>query len=112
MSKRQLSVVLDKRTRERLRAEARIRENSVSMLVRSLIVDGLNRLSQPDEVISRLVLEEMLITLFGLEALIANVFHQPKELLEANRETKNQLLGNWDSRARDKTRKLLNPENK
>ena len=112
MSKRQLSVVLDKRTRERLRAEARIRENSVSMLVRSLVVDGLNRLSQPDEVISRLVLEEMLITLFGLEALVANVFHQPKELLGANREYKNQLLGNWDSRARDKTRKLLNPENK
>ena len=112
MSKNQVSVVLDKRTRERLRAEARIRENSVSMLVRSLIEDGLNRLSQPDEVISRLVLEEMLITLFGLEALIANVFHQPKELLGADRETKSQLFDNWDSRSRDKTRKLLNPENK
>ena len=107
MSDGQMSLFLDKKTKERLRAEARLREVNVSMVARNLIVDGLNRLSKPDEVLSTLVMEEMLITLFGLEALLAKVFLDPKASLGADEEIKNQMLDTAESRAREKTRGLL-----
>jgi hypothetical protein len=107
MSKRQTTVWLDRKTKERLRAEAVSRGGNMSQLAKLLIEEGLTRLEDGNGTFPRPILEEILVAIFSIEETVFRGFLDPKVTPNADKKTKKKLLDEVESVARKKMRELI-----
>lgn len=107
MREKQVSVVLDRKTKTRLRTAAGKKEMTISQLTRELISEGLDLMGGVNVAINGDVLEEILVTIYGVEEMVVRGFLDPTVSPKADDKTRLKILYSVDSNARNKAKKLL-----
>ena len=107
MSKGQTTVFLDRVTKERLRAAASRQNLSMSQVAKVLIGEGLDRLEDGNGTFPRLILEEMLISLFSIEETVVRGFFDQRVKPNVNKEKSKKILDEIDSQATKRLNTVL-----
>lgn len=93
--------------RDRLRSEADRRRMTVSELARVLIRDGLDNQYEQQNPWTHKAVEELLISIFGIETLVVETYMEPTKNPKPGKEARVKIIKEADDDARQFTKKVL-----